>query len=58
MPNQKAFIPDSSPGMSDSDRNMQLSEKLAAAPNNGRKIVCITRDATDSGWELTYQTEV
>lgn len=53
---ENAFIPDSRPGMSDSEKNMQLSEELAVAPNNERQIVNISRDANDSGWELTYQT--
>jgi hypothetical protein len=55
MPNQTVFIPDTRPGMTASDRNMQLSAELANAPNNGRNIVKIARSSADSGWELTYQ---
>jgi hypothetical protein len=54
MPEQTVFIHDTSPGMSVSDKNMQLSAELANAPNNGRDIVRINRDDPDTGWIITY----
>lgn len=49
------YIPDEKPGMSNSEKNMQLSSELAKAPNNERNIVKICSDADDSGWDITYQ---
>jgi hypothetical protein len=54
MAMQKVYIPDTSPGMSAHDRNIQLSAELATAPNVDRNIVDIARDDTDSGWQITY----
>ncbi len=55
MAEKKAYIPDTNPDMSPHDKNMQLSAELATAPNVDRNIVDITRDDTDSGWEITYE---
>jgi hypothetical protein len=54
MPEHKTFIPDSRPDMTTNKKNMQLSAELANAPNVDRNIVKIARDATDSGWEISY----
>lgn len=57
MSEQHVFIPDSRLGMSSSDKNIQLCSVLSNAPNLNRRILKIARDASDSGWEITYMYE-
>lgn len=56
MPEQESvFIKDPSPNMTNEEKNMHLSAKLANAPHVKRKIVRIERiENGTSGWIIFY----
>lgn len=54
MTRKNTFVPDTRPGMTATEKNMQLSGILSNAPNVDRNIVEIARDLSNSGWDITY----
>jgi hypothetical protein len=56
MSEDSTFIMDPNPNMTNEDKNLELSAKLAVAPCRSMEITRIERDETSgqSGWWIYY----